>query len=160
MKLEQIKIIAEEVKSTLAPYCKRIEIAGSIRREKPECKDIEIVCIPDKSGVPLMNHLLRLVDSVDLMFKKNGQKYKKFLYDGIWVDLFITDDIHWGLTYLIRTGSKEFNIKMVERLKKFGYTMKDGELLAGKNKLKVYAPAEIDIFELVEMYFIEPKNRV
>jgi len=36
MELEKAKSIAERVKHDLAPYCKRIEIAGSIRREKPE----------------------------------------------------------------------------------------------------------------------------
>lgn len=36
---------AEALVSALAPYCERIEIAGSIRRRKPEPSDIEIVAI-------------------------------------------------------------------------------------------------------------------
>ena len=35
--------IAEKTKAQLAPYCERIEIAGSIRRKKPDVGDIEIV---------------------------------------------------------------------------------------------------------------------
>lgn len=35
--------IALAVLELLRPHCIRIEIAGSIRREKPEVKDIEIV---------------------------------------------------------------------------------------------------------------------
>ena len=46
MNLQQAQQIAERIKSELAPHCDRIEIAGSIRRKKPEVKDIEIVCIP------------------------------------------------------------------------------------------------------------------
>lgn len=45
MKLEQALPIAERIKSELAPYCSRIEIAGSIRRERQIVNDIEIVCI-------------------------------------------------------------------------------------------------------------------
>ena len=46
MKYEEALKIAEEVKALLAPHCLRIEIAGSIRRKKPEVKDIEIVAYP------------------------------------------------------------------------------------------------------------------
>ena len=38
--------IAEKVKALLLPHCERIEIAGSVRRKKPNVKDIEIVAIP------------------------------------------------------------------------------------------------------------------
>lgn len=36
---------ADALAAALAPYCERIEIAGSIRRRKPEPSDIEIVAI-------------------------------------------------------------------------------------------------------------------
>lgn len=38
--------LAIEIQDLMRPYCERIEIAGSIRRECSEVKDIEIVCIP------------------------------------------------------------------------------------------------------------------
>lgn len=38
MKHEQALKIAEKVKALLSPHCERIEIAGSIRRKKPEVK--------------------------------------------------------------------------------------------------------------------------
>jgi len=41
------------IKEMLAPYCERIEIAGSVRRKKPYCKDIEIVAIPKPYDVGL-----------------------------------------------------------------------------------------------------------
>ena len=41
-----IEPIAEAVKMLLDPHCIRCEIAGSIRRKKEMCKDVEIVCIP------------------------------------------------------------------------------------------------------------------
>ena len=46
MKLAQAENLARRVVETMAPYCERVEIAGSIRRGKAEPKDIEIVAIP------------------------------------------------------------------------------------------------------------------
>ena len=48
MHLYHAKIIAENLARQIMPYCEpgRCLIAGSIRREKPVVKDIEIVCIP------------------------------------------------------------------------------------------------------------------
>lgn len=37
---------ADELLRLLAPTCDRIEVAGSIRRERPEVKDIELVAVP------------------------------------------------------------------------------------------------------------------
>lgn len=57
---------AETLRDLLAPACERIEIAGSIRRRKPEVKDIELVAVPrvdtatatDLWGTPLPIDLL------------------------------------------------------------------------------------------------------
>jgi DNA polymerase/3'-5' exonuclease PolX len=38
--------LADEVAELLRPYCERLEIAGSIRREREDIGDIDIVCIP------------------------------------------------------------------------------------------------------------------
>ncbi|MBU2597552.1 MAG: hypothetical protein KJ757_08345 [Planctomycetes bacterium] len=46
MELQKAKAIAEELKSLLEPACERITIAGSIRRQKPDVGDIELLCIP------------------------------------------------------------------------------------------------------------------
>lgn len=41
--------VAGELKDKLEPACKRIEVAGSLRRCQPDVGDIELVCIP-KAG--------------------------------------------------------------------------------------------------------------
>ena len=37
---------ADQIVEWLTPYCERIEIAGSIRRARPEVNDIDLVVIP------------------------------------------------------------------------------------------------------------------
>jgi len=46
MKLQQAETIAKNFLSEIKEFCERIEIAGSIRRKKPEVNDIDIVLIP------------------------------------------------------------------------------------------------------------------
>lgn len=46
MELSKAKQIAEKIVAEMEPNCTKILIAGSIRRDVPRVKDIEIVCIP------------------------------------------------------------------------------------------------------------------
>ncbi|GAI69385.1 unnamed protein product, partial [marine sediment metagenome] len=43
MELEKAKVIADTVVKALEPYCERIMVAGSIRRQKPTVRDIDLV---------------------------------------------------------------------------------------------------------------------
>src|SRR3989304_2582209 len=46
MNLEEAARIAAEIADYLRPACQRVEVAGSIRRQRPQPKDIEIVAAP------------------------------------------------------------------------------------------------------------------
>jgi DNA polymerase/3'-5' exonuclease PolX len=121
--------VAEALVETLRPACTRIEIAGSVRREKGEVKDIEIVAIPDLTPLPrprpefgkpapkvhktaLDQIITQMVDDNAIALTGNGDRYKKFFlkYAGINVDLFLNvPPSHWGVQMVIRTGPKEFS---------------------------------------------------
>jgi len=54
MELEKARAIAEELKNRLQESCNRIEITGSIRRQKPKVDKIKLLCIPAPvEGVPI-----------------------------------------------------------------------------------------------------------
>src|SRR5688572_28680494 len=48
--LARARAIAEKVVDALRDHCLRIEIAGSIRRGRPECGDVDLVCVPKPGG--------------------------------------------------------------------------------------------------------------
>lgn len=98
MKHADALTVAQGLVEYLRPACTRIEIAGSIRRGKPEVKDIEIVAVPDFSapararpvfGQPAPKlYKTRLDQLVDQFcaegwakIEKNGEKYKKLVLD-------------------------------------------------------------------------------
>ena len=42
--LSRAKAVADDLLHLLAPHCERIAVAGSIRRKRPQVKDIELLC--------------------------------------------------------------------------------------------------------------------
>ena len=58
MKLAKAKAIADKYVALLAPFCDRIEIAGSIRREKEEVGDIERM-----SADAIVEHVRAIIDN-------------------------------------------------------------------------------------------------
>ena len=66
--LVKAKKWADRIVEILAPHCDRIEIAGSIRRQKPTIGDIEVVCIPkqnlDMFGVSV-GHCTDFIEAVE-----------------------------------------------------------------------------------------------
>ena len=167
--LDIARTYAETVVKALAPHCERIEIAGSIRRCKPEVGDIEIVAYPwhitnlfgVSTGVTqldMFNYELfgRVV--------KNGSKYKQIeMRVGINLDLFIvTPPAQWGVIFLIRTGPAEFSKKMVtHRLNggelPFAYTVQEGAVWV--DDVRIDTPEEQDFFDLCGMDFVPPEKR-
>jgi len=178
---------AMRVKSFLDPYCTRIEIAGSVRREKPFVKDLEIVVVPciiqskdlfdEGEGYSALenapvNQLGKVV--------KNGSRYKQIDLGGIMLDLFIVlPPAEFGVQFLIRTGDKFFSHWMVTRRDRTAYSddsgkfyhgvlpkyakVKDGAVWEGRDEIfdgtKIFMPEEIDFFKYCGMDYVEPRNR-
>ena len=106
MKLEAAIQIAERVKSALAPYCERIEIAGSVRRRKADVGDIELVCIPRMVQAPgvFFPEYVRAPGFVALVDTwprtrgdATGKSMQRLLPDGIALDLFTANAGNWRL---------------------------------------------------------------
>jgi DNA polymerase/3'-5' exonuclease PolX len=164
MKLQEAKSIAESVKELLAPHCLRVEIGGSIRRDKPEVKDVEIICVPKPYEVGLFTSgIATVVDEWKFLLGHLGPncRYaKRQLPQGINLDLFIAREDNFGLIYLIRTGSSEWNIKtMIPQLKRHGYYMEDGKLWANGG-VQIRTERESDLFKYAGLNFVPPKERV
>lgn len=110
----------------LAPACIRVEVAGSVRRQKRECGDIEIVALPDwkppklKFGEPphpstFHLRLAVLIDAgelrLDTLHPTDGPLHKKLRHpaSGMKVDLFLARADNYGNTLVIRTGDEDFS---------------------------------------------------
>lgn len=165
---------AECLVERLAPACHRIEIAGSLRRKKPYCSDIEIVARPkpilnlfgEPSERTELTELDALLDSFPLTFTKRGRKMQQFWFDGttmpFYVDLFLPDADTWGVVYLMRTGSPAFSKKMVTRQSWGGYKPDIYEVehaRVWRDGVAQSTPEEESIFDLWGMEWMAPEVR-
>ena len=161
MEYAQALQIAEKYLSELRPHCDRIEIAGSIRRKKPQVKDIELVAIPKpyQAAGLFVDGIATVVNQWQKIKGELPCKYtQRILPEGIALDLFFPVHSNFGLIYLLRTGSKDFNQNTIlTRLKGNGYKMEGGNLwYAGRI---IPTPEEADVFLRAGMAFVEPENR-
>lgn len=160
--LKQAQSLTDKIIAALSPGCQRIEAAGSIRRQRPEVGDIEIVAIarPD-----LDNAIENLVlDKRLIRGDKNGKKFKNFLVPavpGLGLDLFIPTRETWGVIFTIRTGPAEFSQKLVTQQNKGGFLPSDLHVKEGRvwrGEVALPTKEEADVFKLLGWY-IEPERR-
>jgi DNA polymerase/3'-5' exonuclease PolX len=163
---------AETLLAALEPDCVRTLIAGSLRRRKAEVSDIELVVIsktrPAQDLFGPTGHEESMLDDAlsDLgitSFRKNGPKFKQFEWQGVPIDLFIATVDTWGCVATIRTGSADFSHWLVTSRRQGGacpamYRFDEGRIYQGPTPIAT--PEERDVFELLELPWIEPVARL
>lgn len=173
MKLAQAQEIALHVAALLEPACERVVVAGSIRRERVEVKDIELVGLPlfgqdmfgarDYSRPSCLNEVIeQLVQGGklewDTLLPRNGDKYKRFVFPGsrIAIDLFLAVHGNMGNTLAIRTGNAKFSEALMSMAKRQGLQQKDGFLRRQLGGGVVPCETEIAYFNALGLQFVPP----
>jgi hypothetical protein len=120
--------IAESVIKRIAPFCEVANIAGSIRREKPEVKDIEIVCVPKKVKVGAVDlfgnddrktvvspDFTEMINSLGEIIKgkADGRMMQIEMKERIILDLFMPVPVDYWRQFAIRTGSADYSHKII-----------------------------------------------
>lgn len=176
MKYSVIEPLASCVAARLRPFCERIEIAGSIRRERADCGDIEVVCIPKHMQTGLFGDEVErdpgFIKAVQQMHIVRGAPSGKYCrtslmsnfdtgnaYRDVFVDIFITEARLWGSVLAIRTGSADFShYFLAKRWTKLGYRSKDCVLYDEDMNGHTFKE-EAELFDFLGLKFIEPKDR-
>ena len=158
MKLQEAKTIAQTVKKVLTPYCDRIEIAGSIRREKPIVHDIDIVLIEKPESALIIPSILTTIGTVI----QNGSHIKGVRYGDadINIDIYLATPASWSTLLLIRTGSKENNIRLATIAKRKGWQLKaNGDGLFNNHGDRIVGDTEQSIYQVLDIPYQEPHDR-
>lgn len=128
MELLKARAIAVAVCESIEPFTTKLHIAGSIRRKKPDVKDIEICVLPkfdisyttdlfgNKTPVnKIQFSFIKAVEGIGKIEKGNayGRYMKIVLSEGINLDLFIPDEEDFQRQFAIRTGSADYSHKIL-----------------------------------------------
>ena len=185
LSLEAAETAAAHLVEAFSESCKRIEIAGSIRRRRRLVKDIELVAIP-KRGCGIRQgelfqsddcNLLKLridqmiKDGADIQVVSPGRKHlsSELTDDGKWwglwlprinapVDIFLCTEETWGVTLAFRTGSAEFNKGLVNRARSIRSRF-EGSRLRDRLGRAVPTPEEDAVFRHLWVKPVPPDGR-
>jgi DNA polymerase/3'-5' exonuclease PolX len=184
---KQAHEIALAIVDWLRPGCQRVEIAGSLRRQKPWVSDIEIVAKPKLTPfdelAPVVHCLIadgRLGHGQPSSGQEKvpfGPRYYRLALLGtpyMQVDLFVVmPPAQWGVIYCVRTGSREFSHWLATQAYLRGYRLHDSRLCKRINPQgplatdwrddeilePVPCPEERDLFQTLGLAWIHPTQR-
>jgi DNA polymerase/3'-5' exonuclease PolX len=186
MKLQSAQRVAMQTIQALHHDCVEIEVAGSIRREMPIVKDVELVYISKTTSqqMDLFGSHIQTFFNVDTMLatmiddemitkdiavKRWGPKYKRVVHcaSGIVIELFRAEIDNWGYILALRTGPDKFNKLLVTKHAKGGALPPDIKLQGGhvwhvgrtNIPTKISTPNERGFFALLDLPFIPPQER-
>jgi DNA polymerase/3'-5' exonuclease PolX len=178
MELSQATEIAKLILGAVSPFSKRAQIVGSVRREKPEVKDIEIAILPKDGERTQMYAALQQYgrfikpstsEIEDWPPKDNARYLRMLLNDGIKLDIFFAHQDNWGGVVMLRTGAAADekgniyagfgpSILSLWKRKSGGgrflncmFAKPDGTVLPLRE--------EEDVFDILNIEWVEPKNR-
>ena len=189
MEYTQALEIANKLIEKLSPVCKKIYIAGSVRRKKSEVKDIELIVSPiqyDFSDGDLFEPTIeqkpipdftKAVNELGKIIKGNshGRYMQIYLPERVNLDLFIPDEVDFIRQYVIRTGSADYSKTIANAWVRLGWCGSDfgfrkqsdcvrvegggWKCINKQGELPPIWSDEKSFYEWLQVPYLEPENR-
>lgn len=185
---ETAMLAASDVCRALKPVTSHLVCAGSLRRQKDQVGDVEIVYIPnheeagnadlfgeEKNVVNLVDEALKKLIAEGVLVQRTfgedsgksqvrwGQKNKFAVHvqTGVPVDLFSTTEPCWFNYLVCRTGGADSNTEIASAAKRRGLKWNPyGEGFEDSHGfLAIRVESERDAFEKVGLEYREPQDR-
>ena len=156
--------IAADVVAVLGPHCQKIDIAGSVRRQRQTIGDLEIICLPDRSPIestPLFagGFAQAVQQWPGTKGGPDGRYTQRLLPSGLKLDLFMPHPDGYGLILAIRTGSADWShLRLATAWKRAGFHS-EGGLLRREDGSAVPCRTERELFDTIGLAWVEPQDR-
>ena len=144
------------------PEVIRCSTAGSLRRFKEICGDIDLLA-SSKKPIDVIEYFASLPGILKVI-AKGETKASAILEGGIQCDLRVVSDAEFPFALAYFTGSKEHNIVMRQRAIQRGLRLNEYGLFKSKEEtraanLLVPCPDEAEIFTKLDLVFVPPELR-
>jgi len=131
-------------------------VAGSVRREMPDCGDIDFVCTTDDWEI--LEPIFRegnFFDEKNLL-KKDGT-FKTGTKDGLTLEFYVGPIEGLGALMQFATGSAAHNVMLRRKALKLGYKVNQYGIWKGDER--VAGETEEDFYEALGLEYPEPQDR-
>jgi DNA polymerase (family 10) len=146
--------LSKKIVREIKPYCKRIQVVGSIRRKEKNPVDIDIVLIPK-------NQVNK--EKIEKLLERNGKKIlggeKKayFKIEGVEVEIYYTIPEEWGAALLAYSSKFGAGIGLRVVAKKRGFKLSQHGLFKGNKR--VAGKTEKEIYHTLGRPWKKPEDR-
>ncbi len=161
----------------LKPHCAELTVGGSVRREKPDVKDVELIVMPQPTLLAFLDRLVANDTISKALYggkPRWGDKYRGMVFAGVKFEIFTYDADNRGYQHWLRTGPGDANTYIMTTLsyRSAPFGAKDGYWWLGERiekggkhefvpdeRAKLRISTEHEMFTLLGLPFLEPKDR-
>ena len=146
--LKDAENLANQIKAAVEAQCAAIEVAGSIRRQRPKVHDVDFVVVAkdDPEWLKINEKLKHFKARPSCSGNSVIKSYVPCQGGLFQVDFYRAKPSTFGIHLIIRTGSAEHNMWLAGhafskgmRLKYSEGLLKDGVVVAGEDEKEVFA---------------------
>lgn len=145
--------IVEDLKAL--PEIRQAEVAGSCRRRKETCGDLDVLATCSDPGPPM--DLLAAHPLVESVLQRGDTKQRVRLKSGVEMDLRVVPESSFGAALQYFTGSKEHNVVVRQRAKDLGLKVNEYGVFRGEQQIA--GATEQDVYAAVGLPWIAPELR-
>jgi hypothetical protein len=171
------ELAAKRFVGLIREHCQRVEIAGSVRRKKETVKDVEIVAIAKPGLLARLDQMVGQGVITKAVYPDGkmrwGEQYRGMIFEGIKIEIFLTDADGWGYQFWLRTGPGDANTEFMRVLNaRSNFRAIDGHMWhsargwrrekdkwAADDRVMMSLPEERDFFGLIGLEFVPPAQR-
>jgi DNA polymerase (family 10) len=157
LEIAKAQVIAKQVATIIKPMCEKLEIVGSIRRQRPTVGDIDFVIASSDGGWSKIAQALKKTNVIcaGKSLMKINYPCERTLFQ---VDFYRATVQTFGIQELIRTGSADHNMWLAGYSISKGFRLKYSEGLM-KDEVAVAGETEESVFTALDLPCPEPQIR-
>ncbi|MEY3176654.1 MAG: polymerase/3-5 exonuclease PolX [Planctomycetota bacterium] len=137
------------------PEVTACETAGSCRRRRETCGDLDVLAVCADSAIPMDR--LAAHPLVEAVLQRGDTKQRVRLKTGVELDLRVVPEESFGAALQYFTGSKEHNVELRHRAKELGLKVNEYGVFRGEQQIA--GRTEADVYAALGLPWIPPELR-
>lgn len=153
---DEVRDVIEKVKLQFMSPGYQTEVCGSYRRKSPLIHDVDLITTLPADQV---HEIIETATNLEFIYGGDKKIRFKELGLGLEFDIKMTTPESWAFCLLHSTGPVSLNIQMRKKANELGGTLNEHGLYSGDSEESEVAFTERDIFDMLDMKYLEPEER-